>query len=70
MYDKPDEFEFNIVNFIHEPVELTEKVYKKQSSLYMTCSNRGAALPFKRSKIISFGLVRKFVKLSSFLGNT
>ena len=44
---------------------LTERVFQRDSSLYIACSFR-RALSLKRSEFIIYGLVRKCLKLSFF----
>ena len=47
-------------------VDLIERIFLRESSLYIACNDRHVFSPLMQSNIIIYGLVRKCVKLSPF----
>ena len=47
-------------------VDLIERVFQGEDSLYLACNDRHAFSPLMQLEIIIYGLVRKYVKLSPF----
>ena len=47
-------------------VDLIERIFQRESFLYISCNYRHAFSPLMQLNIIIYGLVRKCVKLSSF----
>ena len=47
-------------------MDLIERIFQREGSLYIACNDRHAFLPLMQLEIIIYGLVRKRVKLSPF----
>ena len=47
-------------------MNLTERIFQREGSLYIACKIGMLSSPLMQSEIIIFGLVKKYVKLSSF----
>ena len=47
-------------------VDLIERIFQKEGSLYIACNDRHAFFTSDAVIIIIYGLVRKYVKLSPF----
>ena len=47
-------------------MDLFERIFNRESSVYIACNNRHAFLPLIKLEIIIYGLIRKCVKLSTF----
>ena len=47
-------------------MDLIERLFHREGSLYIACNDKNAFLHLMQSEIIIYGLVRKFVKLSPF----
>ena len=47
-------------------VDLIERIFQRECSLYIACNDRHTFLPLMQLEIIIYGLVRKCVKVSSF----
>ena len=45
-------------------MDLTERIFQREGSLYIACNDRHAFSPLMQLNIIIYGLVRKCVKLS------
>ena len=44
-------------------MDLTVRIFQREGPLYITCNDRHVSFTLKRSEIMSYGLVRKCVKL-------
>ena len=47
-------------------VDLIERIFQREGSLYIECNDRHAFSPLMQLEIIIYGLVRKCMKLSTF----
>ena len=47
-------------------MDLIERIFQREGSLYIACNDRHTISPMMQSEIIIYGLVRKCEKLSPF----